>query len=75
MLQALMQDAKSSSTDEAKAPGSVFLSQRITYTLPAVSVKLVPLEAGQIGPEEAVGVAEEESTEVDVLEDDTDVLV
>lgn len=35
-----------------------------------MSAKLVPLLDGHVRPEEAVGVAEEESTEVDVLDAD-----
>ena len=64
-----MQDLKSAWKETPAAPGLVSLSQRIKYWFPAVSVKPVPLAAGQGGSYADgvnVDVAEDVDASVDV---------
>ena len=71
MLQAWMQDARSSSAAKSTAPGWMSVSQRTRYSVPMGSVYIVPFPAGHCGPE---GVVVDDGEE-DVIVDCVDIAV
>lgn len=70
-LQALMQDPRSGSVAEPKAPGLVSVSQSTRYFTPVGSLYVVPLSAGHCGPT-SVGL---EEGEADVVDESIDMVI